>query len=235
MPPRKFVRPDDGQHPFSRFSVEDAHRFLKEVKLESPPGSRFRYSNFGYALLGHCIELATGSTYTQLLKDRICEPLGLRDTSIDLDSEQRKRFCHGYSARLAPKTHRRLEFMAPAGGIRSAAGDLAKFFNEAVLGKGPQSARLRACMTIRKKWPKDFIPKVRKDPGFQDLQAAGVGLGWLIYKLGRKTIVWHSGGTRGFSCFVGVERNTKTGIVFLTNSNGEITETGMRALLRITR
>jgi len=234
MPSKEFIRPDDGQHPFSCFSTEDAHRFLRNAKLGTSPGSKFSYSNLGYALLGRCLEVASGESYDQLLKSRICGPLGLGDTSIDLDEEQRRRFCHGYSMRRAPKTHRRLEFMAPAGGIRSTANDLTIFLRRALSGKDSLSRLARGCMRIRKKLPDESIPKIQSGLDLEDLREAGIGLGWLVYELGSRTLVWHSGGTRGFSCFVGLEQHTQTGIVFLTNTNGEITNAGLRALLKVT-
>ncbi|MGD0146700.1 MAG: serine hydrolase domain-containing protein [Nitrososphaerales archaeon] len=231
MPYRHFVRRDDGQHPFSRFSVEDAYRFLDEVKLESHPGSKYAYSNFGYALLGHVLELASGADYQELVRTRICIPLAMEDTSIDLTAEQKRRFCHGYSMQGAPKTRRRLEFMGPAGGLRSSVDDLAKSLRQAAADPGSGlSGMLKSCMVIRRRWPVDFISKLQSEPGFQDLQSAGVGLGWHVYSLRGRNFVWHSGGTRGFSSFIGLETLSKTGVVLLTNTNGDITDVGVRAL-----
>lgn len=231
MPYKHFIRPDDGQHPFSRLSVEDAYRFLNEVKLESPPGSKFVYSNFGYALLGRVLELASKETYQELVRTRICGPLNMKDTSIDLSTEQKRRFCHGYSMRGAPKTHRRLGFMAPAGGLRSSVDDLSTFLRQAA-AETPHilSRQLKACMVVRQRWPTDYLSKLRSQPALSGLRSAGVGLGWLVYALGDKSLAWHSGGTRGFSSFIGLERVSKTGVILLANTNGDITDGGIRAL-----
>jgi CubicO group peptidase (beta-lactamase class C family) len=56
---------------------------LREVAsqpLEFPPGEGFSYSNTGYALLGQVIELTTGKTYNDALRERILDPLGMADT-----------------------------------------------------------------------------------------------------------------------------------------------------------
>jgi CubicO group peptidase (beta-lactamase class C family) len=231
-PHRRFIRPDDGQHPFSHFSIEDAYRFLGEVKLEFRPGSKWSYSNFGYALLGHILELVSGSSYQELVQTRICTPLGMKDTSVDLNAEQRRRICHGYSMRGAPKTRRRLAFMAPAGGLRSTAEDLARFLRQRTAeARSTLSKELRACMTIRLDWP---LSRLKSYPDFADLRTAGQGLGWQIYSLKEDDLVCKGGGTRGFCSFIGLRARSKKGLVLLANRNTpDVVDVGIRALLTI--
>lgn len=45
--------------------------------LEFPPGSRFAYSNGGYALLATVVEELAGRSFTDVLEDRIFRPLGM--------------------------------------------------------------------------------------------------------------------------------------------------------------
>jgi len=231
MPYRQYIRPDDGQHPFSRLAVEDAYRFLREVKLEFSPGSKYSYSNVGYALLGHVLELVSGLTYQTLIRTRICGPIGLRDTSIDLTVEQRRRFCLGYSHGGAPKSRRKLEFMAPAGGLRSTVDDLSRFIQTVGDSKSALAKRLRACMTIKRRWSMNSASRLRSDSDMNGLREAGVGLGWHVYSFNDKRLVWHSGGTRGFSAFIGVDTISGAGVVLLTNTNGDITDCGIKAAL----
>jgi CubicO group peptidase (beta-lactamase class C family) len=236
MPSRHFIRPDDGQHPFSHLSADDAYRFLQEVKLEFPPGSKYLYSNLGYGLLGHLLQLATGRSFQELVRTVICEPLEMRDTTIALNEEQTKRFCHGYSMRGAPRTHLKLDFLAPAGGLRSTVDDLTKLPTQVIDHPGSRLSRqLRACQIIRHKWPDDSVERARSRLGLNTLRAAGVGLGWHVYSLrDGGDLAWHSGGTRGFSSFVGLARESRAGVVFLANSNGETTGLGIKALMLAT-
>ncbi len=48
--------------------------------LEFEPGSRFKYSNTNYVLLGMLIEKVSGRTYAENLLSSIAKPLGLADT-----------------------------------------------------------------------------------------------------------------------------------------------------------
>ena len=61
------------------------NRFLATGTAAAPvgaPGERFHYSDTAYVLLGVLVELATGRRYTELQRERICDPLGLDDTTL---------------------------------------------------------------------------------------------------------------------------------------------------------
>lgn len=45
--------------------------------LEFPPGTRFKYSNAGYYVLGHLIEQVSGQSYADYLRTQIFQPLGM--------------------------------------------------------------------------------------------------------------------------------------------------------------
>ena len=94
----------------------------KAGKLETIPGTKFRYSNEGMSLLGHVMEIIDGHSYEQLVKARVLGPLGMKDTWVTPPGE---------------KVHKPYLF-AHAGGFSSNAVDLAKFAAGAV-GQAPKS------------------------------------------------------------------------------------------------
>lgn len=55
---------------------------IKAEPLEFEPGTRFKYSNAGYLLLGMIVSAVSGQTYGDYLRDRISAPLGLAGTSL---------------------------------------------------------------------------------------------------------------------------------------------------------
>ncbi len=64
-------------------SISDAEldAVLRDGLLfDSVPGTRFAYSNTGYALLGRVISVVAGAPYPQVAADRVLRPLGLDDT-----------------------------------------------------------------------------------------------------------------------------------------------------------
>lgn len=62
-----------------------------------PPGQEFDYSNTNIILLGLVIEKLTGMTASQAFQERIFTPLGLKDTSLPLDSNLPNPHPQGYS------------------------------------------------------------------------------------------------------------------------------------------
>jgi len=75
---------------FFRDKSRDPYRPLELVKLwrdmdlEFEPGSKMRYNNSGYHLLGVIIEKVTGKTYAQAVEERILRPLGMTASGYDL-------------------------------------------------------------------------------------------------------------------------------------------------------
>ncbi len=64
--------------------------------LEFEPGSKFAYNNSGYFLLGAIIEKVTGKTYEQALKERILDPLGMKNTGYDHHASLLRNRAAGY-------------------------------------------------------------------------------------------------------------------------------------------
>ncbi len=51
--------------------------------LEFEPGSKYKYSNSGYNILGAIIEEVTGKPYGEVLKEKIFEPVGMNSSGLD--------------------------------------------------------------------------------------------------------------------------------------------------------
>ncbi|WP_340686580.1 serine hydrolase domain-containing protein [Amycolatopsis coloradensis] len=47
-----------------------------------PPGEVAIYSNYGFALAGHLVELASGQSYADYVRQHIFEPAGMKDSSV---------------------------------------------------------------------------------------------------------------------------------------------------------
>ena len=86
----------------------------------------FRYSNFGYGLLGQLLSDRAGLTYSELLREQVTAPLGLSDTVVDVTPQQQHRLMQGYEGEHHPVPWDE-EGLAGSGAIRSTAGDLLKY------------------------------------------------------------------------------------------------------------
>lgn len=65
------------------YSVADFVKKYASGDLEFEPNSKFSYNNSGYFLLGAIIEKVAGKSYEQVLKEKILDPLGMKNTGYD--------------------------------------------------------------------------------------------------------------------------------------------------------
>lgn len=113
------------------------------------PGSRWQYSP-GLNVCGRIIEIASGKSYDQFLKERIFEPLKMVDTTFCPTPQQRKRLARIYKpgedkASIVPASHWLTDDAGqrapnPSGGLVSTASDMAGFY-QMILNGGELDGR----------------------------------------------------------------------------------------------
>ncbi|HEU5421756.1 MAG TPA: serine hydrolase domain-containing protein [Streptosporangiaceae bacterium] len=100
------------------------------VRLAWVPGTRFEYSNLGYAILGRVIEKVTGEDYAAAVRARILAPLGMTRTGFEAAEFSPDELARGYQngaggwAELTPDPY---GAFAPMGGVFSTVADLARW------------------------------------------------------------------------------------------------------------
>ena len=194
------LKPKDPRNPYANYTVDDLHQFLSAYTLPRDPGSQFEYSNLGAGLLGHILAWRAGTDYESLIRSRITDPLGMRDTGITLSPRLKQRMATGHDMMLAPVPNWDLPTLAGAGALRSSANDMLTFL-EAFLGyrESPLAPAMRAMLEVRRP---TGIPKVE------------IGLAWHFLGDG----VWHNGGTGGFRSFLACDLKARIGVVALSNA-----------------
>jgi CubicO group peptidase (beta-lactamase class C family) len=60
------------------------------------PGERFAYNNGGFVVLALIAERASGTPFPELVRTRVCEPAGMRDTEFLRSDEPDERIALGY-------------------------------------------------------------------------------------------------------------------------------------------
>jgi len=96
------------------------------------PGDRFAYCNSGYVVLALVAERASGVPFHELVRHRVCEPAGMRDTHFLRSDELPGRTTHGHLTNDRPS--RTNGFHLPVrgsgdGGIYSTVADLSSFWS----------------------------------------------------------------------------------------------------------
>jgi CubicO group peptidase (beta-lactamase class C family) len=209
-------RPADPENPYADYDATKLYEFLSGHTLARDPGEKYDYSNIGVGLLGHALARKAGMSYEELLKKRIFDPLGMKDTSITLSPEQRKRLAIGHNPVLGSVKNWDLDALAGAGAIRSTANDMLKFLAANMeLAPSPLQPAMRRMRSMS------------KPTGVPDLE---IMMGWHAFKKYGTEIVWHNGGTGGYRSFAGFVPAAKRGVVVLCNTSMDNDDLGRHIL-----
>ncbi len=103
-----------------------------------PPGERFAYSNGGYVVLALIAERASDVPFDDLVRRRVCEPAGMRDSEFLRSDELPRRAALGYL--LIDGVWRANVFHLPVrgsgdGGIYSTVADFSSFWRAFFAGR----------------------------------------------------------------------------------------------------
>ncbi|WP_131735850.1 serine hydrolase domain-containing protein [Actinomadura roseirufa] len=170
------------------------------------PGTRWAYSNTGYAAIGAVLERVTGASLADLVRDRIARPLGLQHTYLATDGTWRGPYAHGYepdAAHMPPGVPTEFrDFAGPhrnghvdvsgidpgwggmAGAVVSTTRDWARFHTALMSGRLLPAAQLAEMRTT-----------VPSNPARPD---AGYGLGIATGTTPCGTFWGHDGGMPGY-------------------------------------
>ncbi len=98
--------------------------------LFQSPGTNINYSNYGYALAGHLVELSSEMPFDQYVRENILEELGMNRTTYHLPDhyQELSDYARGYQSRENFEELRSYPRHAlPAGSLLANAGDMGRF------------------------------------------------------------------------------------------------------------
>ncbi|QQS40424.1 MAG: beta-lactamase family protein [Acidobacteriota bacterium] len=175
---------------------------LKNRQLQGQPGEEYKYSNFGYCLLGYVIEKASGKLYTPFLTENILGPVGMSGTLYDDPRPIINERAQGYVRKDGQVYNDKLTDPAgySAGGLLSTAGDL--FLLDRALFSGK---------LLSKKSLDRMFTAYKNEYGF----------GWKVTSRGGKRLYNHTGATHGFSAHIARYPDDDVLIVILSNIETE--------------
>lgn len=75
--------PDIPQDDQKRYRTRESVALFADAPLRFTPGDHFEYSNAGYTLLGYIVETVTEKPYNVVLREKILDPLGMKNTGCD--------------------------------------------------------------------------------------------------------------------------------------------------------
>lgn len=204
---------EDLMAPDAAGQVHDADvlRLLeREDRLYFAPGSDYRYSNSGYALLALVVERASGRRYADFLHERIFEPLGMEGAvafedgvSTVPDRAYGHSFEHGRWIRTDQSS---TSAVLGDGGIYASIDALAKWDAALHDDRLLSAASREAAFTVH-------------TPIDDETDVDGYGYGWRVHDGPDGRLLWHSGETIGFRNVILRWPARRMTVVVLSNRN----------------
>ncbi|HEX9983485.1 MAG TPA: serine hydrolase domain-containing protein [Thermoanaerobaculia bacterium] len=162
-------------------TTRESVAIFQDWDLVVEPGTQYRYSSYGYNLLGAVIEGASGRSYGDYMRDEVWGPLGMTDTRMDDPRAVIPNRVHGYV--LEKGTLRNSEYVDissrfAGGGTRSTVVDMLKFV------EGVDAGKAVTRMTVDTMW----TPQQTRDG-----KTISYGLGFGVVPQNGRFFVAHSG------------------------------------------
>jgi CubicO group peptidase (beta-lactamase class C family) len=197
-----------------------AEYYRRGLPVEVEPGTKWVYSNHGFAALGQIVEDVTGQPLDRYMRERIFEPLGMEHTDLVRSDRVRSGLANGYVLRsrgLKPVADR--EIPTPGGGaMYSSTADVARYVSalqRMVAGEQGSVLKFETLVSM-------FEPHFRPDP-----RLAGMGLAFeLGEEAGRKT-VGKGGIVSGFLSAIVLAPDDGIGVVVLSTTGSLLNGRGV--------
>ncbi|HEV2387184.1 MAG TPA: serine hydrolase domain-containing protein [Candidatus Acidoferrales bacterium] len=227
--------PGDKQTPTETFLTGQVADWEKTLLAALPhthyayePGTRYSYSNIGYAILGAALGRAAGEPYTRYVDEHILAPLGMTHTAFEQNPAILQSLTQGYDIRngvadpgpTSTDLRTGRGYKVPNGALFTTVGDLARFLSFE-MGNGPETVLKRSSLN-------ELHARVYSANG--DL-SFGYGMGFMLLRQGDVLALGHSGSVAGFLAGCYYNPPSHTGVIFLRNAGGGSGFRGERVVL----
>ena len=220
--------------------LDTALQALDEVSFEFEPGTRYQYSNIGYAMLGAAVERAAGEPFMDHIRDDLLAPLGMDSSTFFPVPELAERIAEGVTvqddgsldAETPAREHAGRGYKVPNGALYSTVEDLGVFLRF-LIGTGGEPFDGVIPASVRQ-------DNLTKAFATGDL-ASGYGFGFMARRLADTagnpfTAYGHGGSVAGYRAAAWIEPETDAAVILLRNVGGDglnLSELSLAALAEV--
>jgi D-alanyl-D-alanine-carboxypeptidase/D-alanyl-D-alanine-endopeptidase len=201
-------------------SMRTKDEYVKSLTPDAPlftPGTGILYSNFGFDLLAQALSNAAGKPYSDLLKERVLDPAGLKDTVFNLREGDRDRAMQGHNFDGSPMPFiETSEMIEGAGGLYSTANDMLRWLRWHLDRFSAADAEMRLLDHA------SYVDRDGLNPVFGVDEAgemAAMGLGWVVMapEGNRPLILQKTGGLQGMFSYLAFAPSRGVGVFVAIN------------------
>jgi CubicO group peptidase (beta-lactamase class C family) len=186
-----------------------------DIAVSIRPGSRHKYSDLAYQLLGEIVTRVSGTPYPRYLREAILDPLGMTATGFEpLAGPLLERSVSGYGWRALSDELEPAPAMPPVwaeGGLWSCVADLARWvsFQLCAYREPPDDSPVLAAASRREMHQPRYLA--------DDAWARAWGIAWCGSRRDDGIWIQHSGGLPGFTSIACFDPRAQVGAVVLAN------------------
>ena len=203
-------------------SREEVIRGLRYLKAKTEFRTSPAYQNTMFIVASKVVEAVIEDSWDDFIRKRIFEPLNMKNTTI-LEAERKANknvataHIKDQDFQIIPIEQEKLDNMAPAGSFYSSSNDMANYMNfmlnNGIVGEDT--------LVSQKSFNEILTPQIHfplfGKPYHNEFTSYGFGW-WLTPKDGN-IIIEHSGGVDGMGANLMMEKNSKIGVIALSNSS----------------
>ncbi len=193
--PSNLGEPLNPLQPYESYTPKKLYSYLIIAKPNAI--GKVDYSNLGVGLAGHLATIIAGESYDQLLKKYVITQFKLTNTAMVVNNKLP--FSTG-NFNMQPAEYWNMEVLEGAGAVKSTAADMLQYIDYIL--KHQESTNI-----------KDLITKTAAiNPQLNIAKC------WHIFTLPNSTpIIWHNGGTYGFSTFIAFNQTNNQAVFVAIN------------------
>jgi CubicO group peptidase (beta-lactamase class C family) len=187
-----------------------AEYYRGRLRVHAEPGTRFVYTDHGFATLGQIVEDVSGQPLDRYLREQIFEPLGMADTDLVRSARVTSNLATGYTvgSRGARPVDDYELITAAGGGTYATPRDLARYAAALLGGGSNRHGSVLKPATLGTM----FEPQYQPDP-----RVPGIGLAFWLGALGEHRVVDHGGIMPGFNVEMFLAPDDGVGVLTFTN------------------
>lgn len=198
------------------------------ISFSNPPGVKYEYSNYGYAILGRIVTNLSGVPYSTYVTENILKPLGMISSTFDIHAVAPERLAMGYRRegdQWIEETPLEDGAFAALGGLFTTVTDFARYMAFLLAAFPPRDdadtgpVKRSSVREMQQPWRLRLVTSSRQSPDVPAVftgEGYGYGLTSGIDSLLGYSVA-HGGGLPGYGTFYRILPDCNVGIVALTN------------------